>query len=181
MAQYKKASEVSGLEFQDSVTLSKASGSKASDIGGLKKAGVAVALGAALLGVFGLGALAAGPAQAQSPKTNVEVAKPVSVVQADTNLVELGQVPADSVETQFEQAGRELRRTGVELGRQGKAIGDQVLEDTAPLRKEAVELGKEIRDEATEVGKEIGQKGKEFGQGVGKAAKGFWRGLTGKN
>lgn len=161
---YAQASGTGETVATDQVTISDAAKSNGNGISSYLKLGSAVALGVAMLGVFGAGTAAA-----------AEPAKPVQQESVD----------------QYQQAGRQVRQVGIELGKQGKELGQELGKQGKDIGDKATKVGKkiakdtegirhEIGRQGKEFGKEVGRQGAEFGKGVANAATSFWKGLTGK-
>lgn len=150
---YAQNSEPSGATTTDQVTISDAAKSKGKGVSSYLKLGSAVALGVAVMGIFGAGTAAA-----------AEPAKPVQQESVD----------------QYQQAGRQLREVGQELGKQGQSIGKEAAKVGKKIAKDTEGVRHEIRRQGKEFGQEVGRQGAQFGKDVGNAAKSFWKGLTGK-
>lgn len=142
-------------EVKFSAAATRSNAEKFESGGALRKLGSALALGVALVGAMGF----AGTATAAEPVT-----QEVVVQKQDP----------------YEEAGRRVRKFGLQLGKQGQQLGKELTKEGKELGKNLDEGTREIRENGAKVGREIGRRGKKLGKDVGKAATSFWKGLRGK-
>lgn len=224
LKRYLQASDADSTLVSDKITLSEEAKATPAKSSNLSKVAHVVGLGVALMGV--MGAVGCGGRTAV-PEANVAVEQDVVQSEQDvisalqdttqtkksqpTTLADQLKQETQTVVDEAKEIGQEFKRVrddlrgadseevGRVIGREGRALGDAVVDEVKSevestvddvkkagqeikrvrenLRgKSAKEIGQELGKEGKKIGKELGKEGKK----IGKAAKDFWRGLNGK-